>query len=283
MNSNDKAESAPERSGKLADLTYKEVGSFLYEGACYVATSSDDPRGIKLYRHATEAASSSAAPSEIPEAAAQNGGLVRAALIDLLAIEKYAMGDRPNDFEMQRDVMTRFARGRAALAAPAPTWESLNAGLIAPLPTPAGCPKAYGDCRCDCHRMEGVHHFLPCCHPAALAAPRQPEDGSEMSDDDIAGPLTEAQRNHARSLYHTLYHLGPDAMEDVVRFASVSGYVNGRRDFVPKQPASAVQGGVPEAEPVAWIRKTDITELTDSEPETNGWTPLYAAPTGASK
>lgn len=31
-------------------------------------------------------------------------------------------------------------------------------------------------------------------------------------------------------------------------------------------------------EPVAWIRKTDITELTDSEPETNGWVPLYAAP-----
>ena len=33
-----------------------------------------------------------------------------------------------------------------------------------------------------------------------------------------------------------------------------------------------------QAEPVAWMRKTDITELTDSEPETNGWTPLYAAP-----
>lgn len=30
-----------------------------------------------------------------------------------------------------------------------------------------------------------------------------------------------------------------------------------------------------QAEPVAWIRKTDITELTDSEPETDGWTPLY--------
>jgi hypothetical protein len=29
---------------------FKEVGSFLYVGAEYVATSSDDPRGIKLYR-----------------------------------------------------------------------------------------------------------------------------------------------------------------------------------------------------------------------------------------
>lgn len=31
-------------------------------------------------------------------------------------------------------------------------------------------------------------------------------------------------------------------------------------------------------EPVAWYRQTDIRELTDSEPETDGWTPLYAAP-----
>jgi len=31
-------------------------------------------------------------------------------------------------------------------------------------------------------------------------------------------------------------------------------------------------------EPVAWIRQTDITELTDSEPETDGWTPLCACP-----
>jgi hypothetical protein len=29
------------------------------------------------------------------------------------------------------------------------------------------------------------------------------------------------------------------------------------------------------AEPIAWYRKTDITELTDSEPETDGWKPLY--------
>lgn len=35
-----------------------------------------------------------------------------------------------------------------------------------------------------------------------------------------------------------------------------------------------------EAQPVAWFRKTDITEWTDTEPETEGWTPLYehAAP-----
>lgn len=34
----------------------------------------------------------------------------------------------------------------------------------------------------------------------------------------------------------------------------------------------------PEQEPVAWIRKTDITELTDCEPEEDGYTPLYTIP-----
>lgn len=41
---------------------------------------------------------------------------------------------------------------------------------------------------------------------------------------------------------------------------------------------SAITQAEVQAGPVAWMRKTDITELTDSEPETNGWTPLYVAP-----
>lgn len=46
----------------------------------------------------------------------------------------------------------------------------------------------------------------------------------------------------------------------------------------PMVMASAPVAG--EANPVAWMRKTDITEWTDTEPETDGWTPLYdrAAP-----
>lgn len=32
-----------------------------------------------------------------------------------------------------------------------------------------------------------------------------------------------------------------------------------------------------DGEPVAWIRTTDITEIVDSEPESDGWTPLYTA------
>ena len=26
-------------------------------------------------------------------------------------------------------------------------------------------PKAYGDCQCDCHRIEGMMHIVPCCYP----------------------------------------------------------------------------------------------------------------------
>lgn len=37
-----------------APVEYKPVGKFLYVGACYEATSSDDPRGITLYRPAAE-------------------------------------------------------------------------------------------------------------------------------------------------------------------------------------------------------------------------------------
>lgn len=44
-----------------------------------------------------------------------------------------------------------------------------------------------------------------------------------------------------------------------------SGYQSGAQ-----QPAQT-----DTREPFAWYRQTDITELTDSEPETDGWTPLF--------
>jgi hypothetical protein len=44
----------------------------------------------------------------------------------------------------------------------------------------------------------------------------------------------------------------------------------------PTQPA-------PVQEPVAWMRTTDITELTDSEPEEDGYTPLYTTPPAAQR
>ncbi|MBY0242462.1 MAG: hypothetical protein K2X55_24425 [Burkholderiaceae bacterium] len=42
--------------GATIPVIYEEVGSFLYIGAEYVATSSDDPHGVKLFRVAPRAA-----------------------------------------------------------------------------------------------------------------------------------------------------------------------------------------------------------------------------------
>lgn len=99
----------------------------------------------------------------------------------------------------------------------------------------------------------------------AKAAQSQTEDGSGLS----------AASVHTILVKHLGWVGGPDWTDEAQAICTDLAST-----FAPKE--TAVQGGVPEAEPVAWIRKTDITELTDSEPETNGWTPLYAAPTGAS-
>lgn len=73
---------------------------------------------------------------------------------------------------------------------------------------------------------------------AADFATRQPAAAELMDERGIRGPLTDAQKDHAHCLYRTLNHLGPDAAEDVIRYASVCGYVNGRKDF-EVQPVSA--------------------------------------------
>jgi hypothetical protein len=57
------------------------------------------------------------APSEVPEAAAQNGGVVRAALIDLIGVESHALNEPGMPFQLQQNIRARFARARAALAA----------------------------------------------------------------------------------------------------------------------------------------------------------------------
>lgn len=59
-------QNAPERLRQAPagePVAYKEVGSFLYVGAEYVATSSDDPRGVKLYRAAPVANAGQAQPT----------------------------------------------------------------------------------------------------------------------------------------------------------------------------------------------------------------------------
>jgi hypothetical protein len=48
--------------------------------------------------------------------------------------------------------------------------------------------------------------------------------------------------------------------------------------YTPDKPTLTWDGKASEqGEPVAWMRKTDITEIVDTEPESDGWTPLYTA------
>lgn len=39
---------------------------------------------------------------------------------------------------------------------------------------PHGLPLAHGGCTCSCHRVPGITHFAPCCHPK-LNMPTDPE------------------------------------------------------------------------------------------------------------
>lgn len=44
------------------------------------------------------------------------------------------------------------------------------------------CPTAYGGCACQCHRVKGVSHVMPCCYP-----PGSPREG----DRNVEHPLAE--------------------------------------------------------------------------------------------
>jgi hypothetical protein len=51
-------------------------------------------------------------------------------------------------------------------------------------------PKAYGDCSCVCHRVPGVYHCAPCCHPKTASGEeafrrRFHEDGEPADFDDV--------------------------------------------------------------------------------------------------
>lgn len=83
----------------------------------------------------------------VPEAAAQNGGLVRAALIDLLTIEHLTL-TAIADFSLYLDASVRFARARVALAAT--TLAAAPAQPIAPPPEICPvCAQGYMTTHCD--------------------------------------------------------------------------------------------------------------------------------------
>lgn len=54
--------------------------------------------------------------------------------------------------------------------------------------TGEGCPPAYGNCQCICHRHPGAMHVMACCHPE----PNTSRIGilrSENEDEAILGKL----------------------------------------------------------------------------------------------
>lgn len=64
---------APVSQPAAQEAAFKEVGSFLYEGFAYVATSGDDPRGIKLYRPLSDHPDHKAAPAPLSDPAGSEG------------------------------------------------------------------------------------------------------------------------------------------------------------------------------------------------------------------
>lgn len=42
-----------------------------------------------------------------------------------------------------------------------------------------GCVKGLDDCGCECHRIPGVKHVMPCCDKPALGSRLEKPDGTE--------------------------------------------------------------------------------------------------------
>ena len=133
----------PHLPGCLSDRLYEAI-RIAYDRASYAGSTSrmqkwdateSDLRAAFAKQHAAGNSQGQAAqPEQQPVAAQQNGGLVRAALIDLMEVEQVALrGEYTNDgtfnFAQQSHYRALFARARAAIAAPVPA--------AAPEPKPA--------------------------------------------------------------------------------------------------------------------------------------------------
>lgn len=124
------------------------------------------------------------AQEPVPEAAQQNGGLIRAALIDLLALERHTLAGALT-FEAQSDCGVRFARARQALSAPAqpvavpdgwklvptePTEAMMHAAQDVPAPRPYGA----------------VYRTMLAVTPAAPAAQDDAKDAERLAIEEKA-------------------------------------------------------------------------------------------------
>jgi hypothetical protein len=56
---------------------------------------------------------------------------------------------------------------------------------VRPIQRHPDCPRAYGGCTCDCHRIPNVFHCRPCCTPLDALKDECVQDILEASDDEI--------------------------------------------------------------------------------------------------
>lgn len=99
------------------DIKQKNIIRSVIDRVLWTAGATESNRDLLAEAIAEAIAAVTAQSVAVPEAAQQNGGLVRAALIDLLspAIERAANSGAVS-FECQGNIATVFARGRQALA-----------------------------------------------------------------------------------------------------------------------------------------------------------------------
>lgn len=119
------------------------------------------------------------APGEPLRPATQPGGGVTDAL--WATLQEAVEWASPMEDAPQESRPAWFDKARFALLGRAPPQAFVNMPPLFP-----GLPKAFGNCRCSCHRTPGVKHFIACCSPDEAALAAQPVG--------VAGrkPLTDA-------------------------------------------------------------------------------------------
>lgn len=108
--------------------------------------------------------------------------------------------------------------------------------------------------------------------PAAVAVPMA--EAWEQSAVDVEQRTGSVGQDYNQGLAEGMRTCAKDLRAALASTPAADGYTEMLEEsFGITDPAAAP---VVLPEPEAWIRKTDITELTDCEPETDGWTPLYS-------
>ena len=167
----------------------EEMNRAATEGETLAVVTFSNVEGLDVLAEVVQRIRSIAFPAapvqaQEPEAAQQNGGLIRAALIDLLALERHALAGALT-FEAQSDCGVRFARARQELSTPAqavavpdgwklvptePTEAMMHAAQNVPAPRPYGA----------------VYRAMLAAAPAASAAQDDAKDAGRLAIEEKA-------------------------------------------------------------------------------------------------